>query len=415
MDRDLPAGTVKRRRFRMAAAIVAVCGVLVVAAWGLNALISPTLKRSKLQTATAEIGRIEATVSATGLVVPEFEQVITSPVVSTIERAFCHSGDTVTIGQRVLELDLQALTLSRQKLQDELDLQKARKQQLTLQLERRTIDLQAEYDIKELHTKFVQSQYDRVKHLHDLGGATGEDLNRAALDVEISKREFQLLGKQITNQQAALQTELNAVDLQVRIQQSELSEKNRLMRLADARSRSNGVITWINDNIGTPVAPGQEIAKIADLRSFRIIATVSGIHADKLQVGGRANVRLGERTLTGKVAVVEPSVENGVMTFIVQLDDKGDPALRPNLRADVYVVTSGKDNVIRVKNGPFHTGAIDQKVFVVENSEAVARDIGTGLANYDWVELKGDIAPGDQVIISSMREYQHMNRVAIED
>lgn len=415
MDRELPAGTQRRRQYRIAAGIVAVCAVLVSGSWVLNAVISPTLKRSKMQTFIAEVGRIEATVSASGVVVPEFEQVITSPVVSTIEQIYCHSGDTVAVGQRVLALDMQALTLSLQKLQDELDLQKARKQQLTLQLERRTIDLQAEYDIKKLQTQFVQSQYDRIKHLYDIGGATGGDFSRAALDLEIANREFELLGEQITNQQAALQTELNAVDLQVRIQQSELDELNRQMELADVRSRSNGVVTWINDNIGTQVAPGREIAKIADLNSFKIISSISGVHADKLQVGGPVNVRLGERILIGQITVVEPSVENGVMTFIVELEEKGDPVLRPNLRADVYVVTSSKENVVRVKNGQFHTGAVGQKVFVIEDNEAIARNITTGLANYEWVELQGDIAAGDTVIVSSMREYQHMNSVAIDD
>lgn len=415
MDRELPASTQRKRRYRIVATIAAVCGGLAVGAWALNVAISPTLKRSKLQTAVAEIGRVEATVSATGVVVPEFEQAITSPIVTTIEKIYCHSGDTVTVGQRVLELDMQTLALSQQKLEDQLELQKARKQQLTLELERQTSELNSQYDIKELQVQFVQAQYDRVKHLFDLGGTTAEELSRAALDVEIAKRELTLLGEQIANQQAALQTDLNAVDLEVKIRQSELSETRRQVRLADARSRSNGVITWINDNIGTQVEPGQEIARIADLDSFKIVASISGIHADKLQVGGRVSVRIGERVLDGRISVVEPSIENNVMTFIVQLEDKGDPVLRPNLQADVFVVTSSTDNVLRVKNGPFHTGAVNQKVFVIEDDRAVVRDIRTGLSNYDWVELQGDIAPGELVVISNMREYQHMSSVSIDD
>jgi len=414
MDRELPARVVLKRRIRIVGSILGVALVLILVVCALRAAISPTLDRSKLRISVAQMGRIEATISGSGVVVPEFEQTITSPIASTVEQVFFGSGDTVRVGQSVVLLNKDALALSLDRLRDELELLQTNKQQLSLQLDRQALDLQARYDIKDLQTQFVRSQHERARHLYDLGGTTGEELNRAALNVEIAERELQQLAEQMENQQASLRAELKALDLQIRIQESELADMLRRMDLAEAKAASDGVVTWVSDVLGVTVAAGEPVARIADLGSFKIEGTISDIHAERLRVGGPVKVRLGERYLTGQIASVQPAVQNGVMKFTVTLDDRADPGLRPSLRVDVHVVTSFKDDLIRVKNGPFNTGSVGSRVFVVEGDRAIAREASVGVANYDWVELTGDIAVGDSVIISNMEDYRHMDEIDIK-
>ena len=91
--------------------------------------------------------------------------------------------------------------------------------------------------------------------------------------------------------------------------------------------------------------------------------------------------------LTGTISSISPAVQNGIVTFIVGPEDKADPALRANLRLDVYVVTSFKADVVRVKNGPFYDGIVEQRVFVIEGNTAVGRTVDIGASNFDWVEI----------------------------
>jgi HlyD family secretion protein len=127
------------------------------------------------------------------------------------------------------------------------------------------------------------------------------------------------------------------------------------------------------------------------------------------------SVRIGKLKLAGTISAVRPSVENGIARFEVRLDEKSHAALRPNLRTDVFVITSFKDDVLRVSNGPFFKGRVDQKVFVIDGNRANRRIVDIGVSNYDFVELIGDINPGEEVIISDMSKYEHAEQVNLTD
>ncbi|MBU0983884.1 MAG: efflux RND transporter periplasmic adaptor subunit [candidate division Zixibacteria bacterium] len=415
MDRELPEQLIRQRRIKRIAVIVIVAASLVLSVLALRAMIAPTLQRSKIRTAIAEIGRIDAAVTASGVVVPEFEQTLTTPVGSTVERILKRNGDAVVAGESILGLNTESLDLELARLGSELELQKNRKHQLTLDIERKSIDLQAQYDIKELETEFVLSQYNRTKHLHDLGGTTGEELDRAALNLDIARREFAQAAKQIENQRAALETELDGLDLEIIIRENHLANLRRQRDLADVKASRPGIVTWVNDKVGASVTAGEVVARVADLGSFKIEGRISDIHAEKLRAGGPVRVRFGNRDLTGQISSVNPAVTSGTMSFEVELADSADPVLRPNLRADVYVITEYVDSVLRVANGPFHSRPVDQEVFVIDGNRAIRRVVDIGISNYDFVELKGDITPGDEIIISDMSKYTHMSAVNLSD
>ncbi|PKK83060.1 MAG: hypothetical protein CVT49_10530 [candidate division Zixibacteria bacterium HGW-Zixibacteria-1] len=415
MDRELPAEVKRKRRLKFVIRIAAIVILLTGGVWALREVISPTLDAKKIKTYVAEIGLVEATLSASGVVVPEYEQVITSPVNSTIEKVYRRSGDSVKTGETILEINKDLSQMALKQLTDELGMLQNNKEQLRLELERKLIDLQASFEISRLQAQFIQTQYDRVKHLHDIGAETEENLQRADLNVKIALQEVQQWEKQIDNQKAFLEAELKGLNLQISIQKNKIDEVQRELNLSDVKSSRDGVLTWVNENIGSSVNRGDILARVADLGSFRVDANISDIHADKILVGGPAKIRIGEKYLTGRIGSVSPAVQNGVITFLVELDNRADKILRPNIRGDVYVITSSKNNVIRVKNGPFYTGRMDQEVFVVKGDIAVRRDVKIGVSNFDYVEIEGDISPGDEVIISSMEKYRHMDEVEIKN
>ena len=80
LDREIDTRTrylALLRRLLVPAAVIAVVGLLV--SWGAG-LLRPSVRRSAIRTATVDQGPVDATLSATGVVVPETEQVLSSPV-----------------------------------------------------------------------------------------------------------------------------------------------------------------------------------------------------------------------------------------------------------------------------------------------------------------------------------------------
>ena len=196
---------------------------------------------------------------------------------------------------------------------------------------------------------------------------------------------------------------------------NETTEAERDLDMAGIRARRDGVVTWVNTDIGSHVNPGDPVARIADLGSFKIEGQISDIHAAKLQVGGEAVLRIGDLRLDAAITAVRPSVEGGVIKFDATPDDNSHQALRPNMRVDVFVITSFKDNVLRVANGPFYRGRVAQKVFVIVGDRAERREVDIGASNFDAVELIGDIRPGEEVVVSDMSKYEHADEVMLRD
>lgn len=415
MDRKLSAGFKRKQKVKKYTALIISFVVVVIALIGFRSLLKSSINRSMIRTSVAEIGAIEATITASGVVIPEYEQLITSPIQSKIEQIFYKAGEKAHAGESILQLNKEFIQMAYEKLQDELELKINRKAQLNLKLERSQIDLQAAYDIKKLQTDAIVSQYEQEKHLYEIGAGTKANLDQASLKLDVSRRELVQLHNQIENQQKSLEADLRELDLQISIQQKNITELRRQMELADAKADCDGVITWVNDNIGATVNEGDIVARIADLNSFKVEASISGFHAAKLQIGAPVNVRIGDMDLRGEIANIRPTIQNGIITFIIKLNDKTNELLRSNLRVDVSVITSFKDNVIRVANGPFVNGSGPQDIFIVEGNRAVRRRVAIGATNFDYVEIENNIKAGDEIIISNMNDYIHRKEVIIKD
>ena len=187
----------------------------------------------------------------------------------------------------------------------------------------------------------------------------------------------------------------------------------RQLDLATTKADRGGVLTWVVAEEGASVRKGDVLARIADLTTFRVQATLSDVHAQRVAVGMPARVRLSETaSLDGTVASILPTIKDGVMTLYVALDEKSSPLLRANLRADVFVVTDRRANALRVRRGPFATAAGRQDVFVVRGDKAVRTSVSLGLASFEYVEVAEGLYPDDEVIVSDMREYAHLKRSA---
>ncbi len=415
MDRELSEDFVKKQKLKNYTRVAIIVVTVLLVFVGFKNLLTPSVKKSILHTAVAEMGSIEASITASGIVAPEFEQVITSPILSKINSVLFRAGEHIQAGQRIVSLNKEFITSEYNKLNDAFELKKNKKIQLKLNMNRQQIDLHAQHDIKKLKIKSLESKLEQEKRLFEIGAGAKATFEKAQLDLEIAHREFIQLGGQINNQKESIRADLKELDLEIRIQKENLDELNRQRELAESRAEKNGVITWVNEDIGSVVNKGDVIARIADLNSFKVEARISEIHAAKLKTGNPVNIRVNETSLRGIIVNIRPTIEKGIITFIVKLNDKKHASLRSNLRVDVFVITSMVENVVRVKNGPFINGSGEQEIFVIDGDKAIRKSVNVGAINFDYAEMKNNIKPGDKIIISNMEEYIHQEKIDLEE
>jgi HlyD family secretion protein len=69
---------------------------------------------------------------------------------------------------------------------------------------------------------------------------------------------------------------------------------------------------------------------------------------------------------------------------------------------------------MRVANGPAFKGASPVDIFVLNNGKAEKRSVHTGLSNFDFVEVKDGVKPGDVVITSDMTEFKNSKELTVK-
>ncbi|GEO02733.1 ABC transporter permease [Adhaeribacter aerolatus] len=415
MDRELSEAKIKQNKRKAYGKIGLVALVVLLAIMGLRLVLKPTVSKATINTAIATLGPIEATITASGVIVPETEEIISSPIPARIQKVLRQSGEKIKTGESVLQLDKESTLTSFNKLKDEQQLKQNKASKLRIELQRDLNDLQAQYNIKKMRVKSLESVVADERYLLKIGGGTPENTRQAELNLQVAQLELKLLQDQIQNKKVAMQADLKELGFEMDMQARDIEELQRTINQAEVTANRNGVVTWVNTEIGAAVNKGDIVARVADLNSFKVKASIADAYADQLRPGGPVIVRVNDTDLRGTISTIEPAVANGIVTFFVQLDYKNHALLRPSLRVEVYAITSFKDKVVRVKNGPFYNGAHDQAVFVVQGDKAVRRTVQIGESNFDFVELKDKIAPGEEVIVSDMKEYSHLSEINLKN
>ena len=415
MDRIISTATQRRRRLRTWLLGLGALAALLVAGLGLRTVLQPSVRRVDILTAPVETGRVDASLTAAGTVIPGREVVLTSPIQSTIRRVALAVGARVRPGQVILELDKDLAASALAKLDDEQLRNQNKNTQLQLTLARSLTDLQAQQEAQALKVSSLQSALRDEQHLLEIGGGTAEAVRQAELNLRTARLEAARLRQQLANQRQASAADRRELGYTVSMQQRSIGEQAQKLRQADISSQLPGVLTWVNDNLGTTVQAGDALARVADLSRYRVRATIADSYADQLRPGDAVLVRLGPGTdLRGTVASISPAVDKGVVTFFATLAHDHHPALRANLRADVFVITRAHPAVLRLKNGPFYQGGQEQPVFVLAGGRAVRRVVYFGDSNADYVQVLSGLAQGEEVVVSDTKGFVDTPEVRVE-
>jgi len=414
MDREIDF-TFRRKRLmrRVLGSILSITLVAAVFIWGPR-LIKPSVARARIRTAKVDTGVIEATITASGTVVPEFEGVISSPVNARVLKILNRPGAVLSKGDPILELDLNESRLAVEKLNQQIELKQNQQAKAKLDLENTLIDLQSRWEIKNLDYKASKAATARNRELYRQGLMSEERLRELELIEEKTAFELKQLEESKRNAQASTKTQLEGLALEMKTLDQERVEAQRQLELATTKSDRHGVLTWVIDEEGATAQKGAVLARIADLSAFRVEATVSDVHANRLSFGQPVKVKVNdELTLSGAIARINPTVNNGVITLVVSLEDKSNAQLRSNLRVDVLIGAERKDGVLRVRKGPSVGGEGVRDIFVIRGDVALKTAAKFGVAGADHCEVLQGLHEGDEVIISDMTDYMHLNEVKL--
>ena len=415
MDREISKEVQRKEQIKQFIRIGTAVGGFIVLIVVVISMLQTSLKRKDLNISPVDKGVIEVSVSASGKVIPAFEEIINSPINSRIVEVYKRGGDSVDVGTPILKLDLQSAETEYNKQLDE-------EQMKSLQLEQQRVTNHNKLSEMEMNLKVSRMELDRKavelrneRYLDSLGAGTTDKVRQVELDYNVSILKLKEDEQKYKNEQALAEADLKVKELELNIFRKSLAETRRTLEDAQIRSPRKAILTYVNNEIGSQIGQGAKVAIVSDLSHFKIEGEIADTYGDRIAAGSKAVIKIGSEKLDGTVSDVTPLSKNGVISFTVQLEEDNHKRLRSGLKTDVYVMNAVKDDVLRIANSSYYVGKGEYELFVVNGNQLLKRKVQLGDSNFEYVEVVSGLQEGDQVIVSDMNAYKDKNKLKIED
>lgn len=415
MDREIPKEVRDKERKKKFIKYGAIGVAAVVCIAVLISFMRSSVNKKDLVFSEVDNGTIEVSVSASGKVVPAFEEIINSPINTRIVEVYRKGGDSVDVGTPILKLDLQSTETEYKKLLDEEQMKRYQLEQLKVNNNTYLSDLSMQVKISAMKLNRMEVELRNERYLDSLGSGTTDKVRQAELNFNTGKLELEQLRQQYANESKVKEADLKVKELEFNIFSKSLAEMKRTLDDAQIRSPRKAILTYINNQVGAQVAEGSQVAIISDLSHFKVESEIADTYGDRVAAGGRAIVKIGNEKLEGTVSSVTPLSKNGVISFIVQLNEDNNKRLRSGLKTDVYVMNAVKEGVLRLANASYYVGRGEYELFVQDSKdEVVKRKVQLGDSNFEYVEVISGLKPGDKVVVSDMSSYKNKNKLKLK-
>jgi HlyD family secretion protein len=249
-----------------------------------------------------------------------------------------------------------------------------------------------------LLAQLAEREAQRLRDMRDPKLVSAESLDNAASQAQAKRAACRSAGAGVASQKARSEAALA------------LLEKSRV------RAPFPGVIAEVNVELGefvTPSPPGiptLPAMELLDLSCLYVSAPIDEVDAPVVQVGQPARLSLDafpERKFAANVRRVAPYVldkEKQARTVEVEVAFSATEDLKnllPGYSADVEILLQSRPNVLRVPSRAVLEG---NKVLVYQDGRLSERRFQAGLADWDYTEVLGGLAEGQQVVQSLGRE-----------
>lgn len=414
MDKKLSEKEIRRKKtagyMKVAVPVAAIAVICIIVA----VTVQPALKSDLLDISEVQSGMLSVSVGATGSVVPFYEESVTSPIATKILEVYKKSGEFVHKGDTILRLDLSTANVDLQAETDELEIQKYKLEQYRTEASSAISDMEKQVAIDEMRLRRMESLLVNEHYLDSIGGSTKDMVRQRELDYEVAKLQLEQLKLNYENKKKTTASTLKVYELEYSIAANKLALRRKEIGDARVLAPFDATLSWVNDRIGSGVEKGSQLAVLSDLSRYKVTAEISDNFISQFNVGNRVEVKIGNTEMEGTVANIVPSVSNSKISFTVFLDEDSGSSLRPGLKADVYVVTSIKEDVLKIANRAYYSGPGEYDLWVVDGKHAEKRTVVLGESSSFEVEVLEGLDQGEKVIVSNMNGYKTKDRMKVK-
>jgi HlyD family secretion protein len=206
-----------------------------------------------------------------------------------------------------------------------------------------------------------------------------------------------------------------AAQAQVALAEAQLDLSRNSVKELTVTSPVDGVVSERFLVLGSVASPTTPIIAVT-AADTEVQVNVEESQLGRLQPGENASITVPAypgQTLTGKITVVAPTVDQRSRTGIVKIAPQGDAVakLKPGMFAQVNIETEKKEGALVIPRSALLPGTPPSVVAVVDGA---ARKVAVqvGVQDRDQVEIVSGLKDGDQVVLDAI-DLRDGDRVAV--
>jgi HlyD family secretion protein len=412
-DSPLSARVPRWRRHRLALALGGSAILLLLLGFAVKGWLGTgqVIARERLRLATVTRGHFVRDAAADGTVVAALSPTLFAIAPGTVGYAV-RAGDAVSKGQVLATLDSPELTNEVQREQatlDSLDAALARQQ---IEIRRQILTGQQHADLARVTIDAAERELKRSQWAWDQRAISERDYTRAQDEVSTAKLNFDHARDTAALERDSLALELRTKRLERDRQALTVAALTDRVAALTVRSPVDGMVANLAQPQRTRVAADAPLLTVVDLSAFEIEFQVAEIYARDIKPGMHAEVSVEGRTVPGTVTAISPEVRQNQVVGRVKFNGGQPPGLRQNERTAVRIVLDERDSVLKFERGSFIDDSA-RALYVVRGSHAVRVPVVLGAASVGEIEVTRGLEPGDEVVISDMRDVGRAAEVAI--
>src|SRR5581483_2842568 len=271
-----------------------------------------------------------------------------------------------------------------------------------LRVQLQSSELQAEFDAANARANYNQARLRAEVTAQLFKEGLESDLNvqlsrvtaeQAEAVNSIQQKRCAFAKESMAPQLASKQATVDQLRAQAKLRHAEADALN-------VRAGMHGVLQLVPVEVGTRVQPGTNLARVADPTRLKAAVQIAETQARDIQIGQPATIDTRNGIVTGRVARIDPSVQNGTVTVDVTLAGALPRGARPDLSVDGTIELERLEDVVYVGRPAFGEEKSTVGIFKLDSGGVYAArtQVELGRSSVNTIEIVKGLQPGDRVI-----------------
>jgi len=384
----------------------------VLSTW-LNA--EATVSADRIRIAVVSRGDLVRDLNVQGRVVAAVSPTLYSPATGTVTLEVL-PGDTVTLGQVLANIDSPRVRSEFLQELSSLDGLNAELEREKIQARKAKVRSQQTIDLAKVKLTATDREMRRAEESFATNSISEIDFERARDELSRARVEHNHAIQDAQLEGESLEFETTTRKLAVERQQLVVDELKRRVDDLSIRSPVNGIVGNVAVDQRALVNENSPIVTVVDLSAFEVEVRIPEAYADDLGIGLAGDVQYNGNQYRGKLVSLSPEVVNNEVVGRIRFAGDSPPGLRQNQRVTVRVMMDELINVTKLQRGSFTDSGGGRYAFVLAGSGiAERREITLGARSVAEVEVLSGLSEGEQVIISSIAEFEDYDSIQVID